>query len=236
MSYFLSPKKITEGNICSFSRDEAGHILLSRRLKIGERFHLQDPVGERYLVELVAVDKRSLSVKPLEQVLVPQELPYRLVLYQAYVAEKALDIILQKATELGVAEIVLYNAKNTASRLRAEQFSQKAMRWNKILWEAAKQCDRGRVPILNFQETTEQALRHSAQCDYMVVLNASGKRLDPELFNGKIANVGVVVGPEGGFTADELQTMMNLKNTVCISVAPFMLRDRKPVEPTHCRR
>ncbi len=224
MSYFLSPEKITINGQLSFSGDEADHILLSRRLKTGERFYLQDPAGQRFLVELVASDKKSLTVRALKQIPVPQELPYVLVLYQALVAEKAWDFILQKETELGVSEIVLFNAKNTATKLRKEQFQQKLPRWNKILWEAAKQCDRAKIPTLQYVENLEGVLVQSVECGQLLVLDSTGTRLHAGMYDSPLSKIGIVVGPEGGFAEDEVQSLTKQKNSRCVSVAPFVLR------------
>src|SRR4051812_24429664 len=101
MSYFFSSEKLETGKTANVSGEEARHILLSRRAKKGEKVLLQDLSGKRFETEILSADKKSLSVLVGEEVPAPKEPDTEIILLLALVQEKALDVILQKATELG---------------------------------------------------------------------------------------------------------------------------------------
>ena len=122
MPYFLASENLEIGKELTLTGDEARHILLSHRIKIGEQIKLQGPNGKRFLCEVAATDKKSLTIVIVSSLTVPNEPSVQLILFQAIVSEKALDFIFQKATELGVAKIVLFNSKNTAAKLSADLF------------------------------------------------------------------------------------------------------------------
>ncbi len=164
MSYFLSAQPLRLGQPAILTGPEAGHVLLSRRIKKGQAIVLQDSTPARYLCQVTAISKRQLTVLPEQVISIPPELPRQIVLFQAFVAEKALDFILQKSTELGASKVVLFNAQNTATRLTSEMVAQKNERWQKILWEAAKQCDRGYVPELAFVPNVDELMALAGAC------------------------------------------------------------------------
>src|SRR5258708_49307 len=150
MAYFLSDKNLQTDQSFAVEGEEARHILLSHRVKKGERIKLQGPNNKRFLCEVTDARKDRLAVKVLQAVFVPAEPSLKLSLFQAKISENALDFILQKSTELGVSRIVLFNSANVATKLSKDQYDGKSERWNKILWEAAKQCERIGPPGLEF--------------------------------------------------------------------------------------
>jgi len=225
MSYFLSNQKLHVNQSLELDGEEARHILLSRRMKVGEQIVLQEAGGKRFLCEFVSATKRSLSLQTISEIEIPKELPTKMYLFQSIVSEKALDFIFQKATELGAAGILLFNSQNTPVKLSTDQFISKSERWNKILWEAAKQCDRGQIPELLFYPNLTELLKEAGKVDNIFILDASGSNLKSSILNLKSASaMALAVGPEGGFTELELEQLQSLPNSTTISISPFTLR------------
>ena len=221
MSYFLSGEKLILGREIVLKGPEALHILLSRRVKLGEILQLQDQGQKRFACEVVSIVKKELVVKVVKPLEIPLELSAAITLYQSMVSEKALDFILQKTTELGILNIFLFNSERTATKMTLEQFAKKYERWEKILWESAKQCDRSVIPKLSFLPDLQKVLDQTSEQSTVYILDASGVRLES---GKKDLKVSLAVGPEGGFTQNELEQLKTIPNSKTVSISPFTLR------------
>ena len=226
MGYFLSGQLLAQGQEIELTGEEARHILLSRRMKPGETFELQGAGEKRYLAEILAVLKKSLKVKIIEPISPPPEPSVQITLLQSFVNEKALDFIFQKSTELGAHKIILFNSQNTATKLSSDVFAKKIGRWQKILWEAAKQSDRVRPPLLEYLTDLSAVQKFLAGCKRFFLCDIAGK--DPKSQILKLQSppgpVGLVIGPEGGFTREEIKKLTVLPNCLPISLGPVLLR------------
>jgi len=210
MSYFLSEVSLRQGDTVTLEGEEARHLLGSRRMHAGERFALQDPQGNRFRVELVAQDRRRATVTVLEPV-TPPSMPERAVcLLQAAVKERSAEWIIQKGTELGLAEIAFFLSANSTVALKQMRAEKNMARWERIAWEACKQCDRQFPPALTFLETLDDALAHPDRATPGWLLNQEGTPLSTALLGDLPARspVRVMVGPEGGFTGEEVSRMI----------------------------
>ncbi len=222
MPYFLSHKNLSVGDLVEVGGEEARHILLAHRVKKGEKIKLQGPDRERYLVEIKDVNRNSLKALPLEKLLLPGEPNISMTLFQSMVSEKALDFIFQKGTELGLNKIILFNSANTATKLSAENFKKKQGRWNKILIEAAKQSERAVWPSLGFEKNIDDVLVAIGKIDKIFLADIGGNKIS--VINPLPPTLGLLVGPEGGFTPEEIKTLQTLKNLETINLGPILLR------------
>ncbi len=221
MPYFFSDENLEIEKIVSPAADEMRHVLLSHRVQVGEKIKLQGQDKKRFLCEVIKIGKNVLNLKCITELQLPQEPQTDLALYQAVVGEKALDFILQKGTELGLKKIILFNAKNSATKLSQEKFLAKKARWQKILIEAAKQSERGVWPELSFVATVEELKKQFSSAPLLCLTDISGGRLSTEV-KGK--DIGIIVGPEGGFTTDELAEFKTMSNVVVLGLGSILLR------------
>lgn len=221
MSYFKSATPLVIGKKTHLEGAEAWHILKSRRVHIGEKINLQDPTGERFLVEVVIVGKADLVVLPLQKITPPPESPLAITLFQAAVKEKSLDTILQKTTELGVAQIAIWNSKHSPEKINAK-FKQKIIRWQKIVDEACKQSNRQATPSIALFDSIDDAVATANRYDAIVVFDLSGTETMEKI--KKCARMGVVIGPEGGLDSAELAALKNLPQVKVIKIGPRILR------------
>jgi len=125
-------------------------------------------------------------------------------LYQCLPKSDKFDFVIQKAVELGVSEIVPVISKRCVSRPDEKAISSKLARWNKIAYEAAKQCGRGRVvsvrDVISFKNAV--GAFNSANL-HILFYECGGKRLN-ELISPNVSEISVLIGPEGGFEASEV--------------------------------
>ncbi len=221
MSYFLTNQKILPGQVAELSDEEAVHILLSRRIKKGESFNLQGAGEERFVVEILKAERKSLTVKVLKKIQTPPEPEVKITLFQSVVSEKALDFIFQKSTELMAHKIILFNSQNTATKITPEVFKKKYERWNKILWEAAKQSDRVCPPTLEYLKALDDVILSAGNFEQIYLCDIAGGKLN---VRGKMPDVAIIIGPEGGFTQKEVNQIQSLPSCKTLSLGPIFLR------------
>ncbi|MDR3642788.1 MAG: RsmE family RNA methyltransferase [Candidatus Doudnabacteria bacterium] len=224
MSYFFCAENLSVGQVAGLSGEEARHILLSRRTKPGEQINLQDPRRQRFAAEVMVSDKKSVKVKVLKVLPVPDESPVFLTLFLAVVSEAALDFVLQKGTELGLGRLILFNSENTGTRLSADNFKKKLPRWEKIVKEAAKQSDRAVWPQIEFFPSIREVGHKLAEYDKIILFDITGRGFSrPEGYRN-IKSLALIIGPEGGLTGGEIALFRSPSRAETVSLGPILLR------------
>lgn len=223
MSYFLSDKPLKAGEIVELTGEEARHILLSRRVEIGEIIKIQGPDAKRFMAEVILIERKSLSIQALEEIAIPDESPLSITIFQALIKEQPLDFIIQKATELGVDKLILFNSQNSVDRFK--DIEKKLGRWQKIGDEASKQSNRGRAVLIEYLDDESKVPKISANLDHIFLLEPSAKeKFSTWKPNFQVKKIGILVGPEGGFTENEVAEFLKIKNLTPISMGPRILR------------
>lgn len=201
MGYFLYDQALQIETPALLRGEEAVHLLGARRIKLGEEIELQDPSGCRFLCRVLSRGRKEVELLPFSELSPPPEPKFRLVLHQAMVKEKALDFILQKATELGAAKIHLFESEHSQRLPEGKELERKTDRWQKILWEACKQSGRAQPPELALGEACP--LKTSFEQDRFVFDPYQEGPGWPGLKPAGGAHL--ILGPEAGFTPEELQ-------------------------------
>ncbi len=231
MSYFLSETPLKTGKVFELTDTEARHILLSRRIRAGEIVELQDPHDKRFQCRVINTDKKSLTVEPLKEIETPKESRLRITIFQALIKEQPLDFIIQKSTELGVNNIVLFNSKN--GTIRYKEIDKKIIRWKKISEEAAKQSGRVKPISIEYLSDTEKIEVLADALDHLFLLEPTPKadkfiaektKFSTWKFNSQVTRIGILIGPEGGFTLEEVARFLKIKNITAISMGHRILR------------
>ncbi len=196
----ISPKP---GDRITLSEEDSRHAALSLRLKRGDALTLCDGAGVDY--ECLAVDFGSaVTVEVVSSAPSGCEPPYRAVVFRAEVKGDKFDTVVQKAVELGASAIVPFVSSRCVSRPDPRDAEKKRKRRGKIALEAAKQCGRGIVPAVGATLTFEEATAEAAKCDLPLFCWEEATAPIKDHIRGKSpATVAVVIGPEGGFSADE---------------------------------
>lgn len=219
MTYFLSTQALRVGEIAELTGGEAHHAAGTRRLRPGETFALQAPDGTRFRVAAEGGGPRLLRVKVLEEIPVPPLPAVQVTLIQAAVKAKAMEWILQKAAELGVARIVCFPGEHSAVALKELRHDVERGRWEKILWEACKQCDRQFPPALQVAEDLTRAIAWAGAASRSWLFHpgagegaaafrgAAGGFRETEAKAGDAGkpSARLLIGPEGGLTSEELR-------------------------------
>lgn len=199
--------KDTNLDTFELSSEDSYHIIKVMRNKIGDKVEVVID-KKLYICEITDLND-PVIVKRLEEVECDSELPCYITIAQSLVKEQKMDLILQKCCELGVSEIIPVNTTRSIVKLDKKE-NKKAMRWNKILKEASEQSKRVVIPTLN----DIMDIKDLAKLDYDLKILCTVNELSMSLkqvlskdLNG--LKILLVIGPEGGFTDKEEQTLID---------------------------
>lgn len=206
--FFVSPDDITE-NTVTIIGDDVNHIKNVLRMKTGEKFVANDGNGGSYYCAVSEISDSMIVADILEGQLSSTELPVKLVLFQGLPKADKMELIIQKAVELGVSEIVPVEMTRCVVKLDEKKKKSKLSRWQAISESAAKQSGRMLIPeihdVLSYKNALEYAKNFDVifvpyECaDSMAALKDKLNRIKPGM------TVGIFIGPEGGFEKEEIE-------------------------------
>ncbi len=206
--FFTEPQNVSGGELFIF--EDAKHIERVLRMKCGDRLMVFDGTGFEYTAELTAVEKTRCTAKIIEKKLSLSEPKVKISLFQALPKAGKMESIVQKAVELGVFEVIPVQTERCVVTLRGKDAGlEKAKRWNKVSVEAVKQCGRGLVPRVHEPVSFCDAVSQLCKTDLPIMpyeaLGHEGRGGLGELLreNPDCGHIGIMVGPEGGFSDSE---------------------------------
>jgi 16S rRNA (uracil1498-N3)-methyltransferase len=202
------------------------HLRSSLRVVSGEELTLAVPSRCRYRVRVDHVDARLLTGTVLDRLAAPTRLPPPLVLAQAILKGERMDWVIQKSTELGIAAIIPLVTRRGVVRPRKEGSSGQQERWHRIALEAAQQSERWDIPSISVATDAECLFEDPSQASLRLILSerTNGDGLQTvDLSTNAQAPIIVAVGPEGGWTGNELDHARRFGFTP-VSLGPRILR------------
>lgn len=207
--FFTEPENIS-GNTAVILED-AAHITKVLRMAVGDEILIFDGGGSEYTARLTALGTDRCEAEIISSEVSRQEPSVRVTIYQGLPKTGKMESIIQKSVELGAYSIVPVAMDRCVSRLDGGKKEQeKLKRWNKVAVEAAKQCGRGILPKveppLSFTEAVER-LRETevAIMPYEELGHMGVSSLKNVLQSSDAAEIGVIIGPEGGFSDKEAE-------------------------------
>ena len=207
MPRFYVPQLRIEKGMLRVEGEEVRHIRRVLRLKPGDEITVFDGAAREY--EGKIVEEGPSSVVILIQNMLPSkaESSLEIILAQGLLKGEKMDYVIQKATELGVKEIVPFVSSRSIPQLDKQRKIKRHQRWEKIAVEASKQCGRGVIPKIEaLQDYCEIIQRVSPDLLRLILWEREGARLREVLTNFKEkTKVFFMVGPEGGFNQEEVE-------------------------------
>ena len=210
--FYVSADQLAEKEVF-ISGGDVNHIKNVLRLEVGDWIVACDGNGTDYVsrIQSICSDEVVASIEKVQPT--GTELPVRITLFQGMPKKDKLELIIQKAVELGACEIVPVMTKRTVVKLSEEKKINKRLeRWQSIAYAAAKQCDRGIIPTVHKPVSYEEALAMADQLDYNVIsyelqtgMEEARKIVDQAC---KQRSLGIFIGPEGGFEPEEVERAM----------------------------
>lgn len=227
--FFVDKDNVSGTTIIIDDKDDLNHALKVLRLKDGERIIVSDSEGTDYICVVDGRDEEQeilkLSVEEVKED--NHELPSKVVLFQCLPKSEKMELIIQKAVELGVSDIVPVASKNCVVKLDDKKAASKTKRWQLIAENAAKQSKRSIVPIVHEQVSFKDAVSMCEECTVSIIPyeNEDGLTGTCEAIVSFLPgnSIGVMVGPEGGF--DPLEAAMAKRHGIRpISLGKRILR------------
>jgi 16S rRNA (uracil1498-N3)-methyltransferase len=227
MPRFYLNKTAAPGADTVITGSDAKHIRNVLRVKPGDALCLFDDAGFEYRAEVTGIAPGRVAVTIKERFRSKTESPIGIVLALAMLKDRKFDEIIRQVTELGVAAFIPFTAHRSVSRPDLERLSARTHCWKKIAAEALKQCGRSRAPDIHAVATFEEMLIHTRDCDKKIIFwknrtaSAETNRLD--IREKSIRTVAVAIGPEGGFTDQEVEQAESAGFTTA-SLGPRILK------------
>jgi 16S rRNA (uracil1498-N3)-methyltransferase len=195
------------------------------RAKPGEEIRVFDRSGWEYSARFVSADRRCASLVILGKKLVSTESSLKLILGQALLKAEKMEMVIQKAVELGASEIYPFTCERVVPIPHSNREVSRIERWKKIALEASRQCGRTAIVDVGMSLTFEEVLAKRKSVDLGLILSSKAEmpfsRLAQEI--QRPGGVLVLVGPEGGFS-DREAAMAIEQGFVPVSLGPRTLR------------
>ena len=209
--FFIEESQV-DGNLIRIAGEDVNHIKNVLRMKKGERVLLSNRRGLEYECELEDLEgNRGISARILDIHGVESELCERIILFQGLPKGDKMELVIQKAVELGASEIVPVKMKRCVVKLDDKKAKKKLERWNAIALGEAKQSKRGVIPEVSRVLTFEEAVKRAEGLSVLLVPYeaAEGMEYSRKLIRktkGK-DSIGIFIGPEGGFEPSEIERL-----------------------------
>lgn len=224
--FFISSKDVNKDTISISDKENYHHIAKVMRAKTGENLLLVDENRIQYNVVIKNIDSQSITTKVVETKKSENYLKLNLVLMQSVLKTEAQSLVIQKATELGVKKIIPFISDNSV--IKHDVACQKTSKWQKIANEAVKQCERVDFPIVSKTHTYKEIVEDK-DCNIKIacVERANTESLKACLQKINLtpkSQIAVIIGPEGGFSAKELNMLEENKEIHKVSLGKLILR------------
>ncbi|WP_115528628.1 MULTISPECIES: 16S rRNA (uracil(1498)-N(3))-methyltransferase [Xanthomonas] len=187
--------------------ESANHLLRVLRLREGDACILFNGDGSDYHARITVAGKREARALVERAEALSNESPLRITLLQGIARGEKMDLILQKATELGVAAIVPVNAERTEVKLDAARMEKRVAHWRSVVVSACEQSGRARVPTVAAPLGLQEAAQASDPQARRLTLDPQGEHRLSTLSADVEQGLIVAIGPEGGWSPRDRATL-----------------------------
>lgn len=212
MYHFFVEEEQVNGENAYIKGSDVNHIVNVLRMRVGEELLISVKGDWDYLCKIEKTNSDRVDLKVLES-MEQRELPVKITLLQGIPKSDKLEMIIQKAVELGVSEIIPVKTKRVVVKIDEKKADAKVNRWNAVAESAAKQSKRSIIPKVCEPMSIDNALEIVK--DFGVKLipyeNADGIDKTRKILDSmdKTRNIAVFIGPEGGFEETEVERIKN---------------------------
>ena len=207
MARFYVPQPRIEKGMLKVEGEEVKHIRKVLRLRGGDEITVFDGLGKEFEGTIVEEGLSSVVIRVKSVYSSKRDSPLEVTLAQSLLKGEKMDYLIQKATELGVQEIIPFLSSRSVPLLEKLGRLKRHHRWERIAIEASKQCGRGVVPKIEFlQDYSEMLPKASPNALRLILWEREGTKLKEILERSEERKkVFFIIGPEGGFSQEELE-------------------------------
>lgn len=212
--FFVRDNQVNNNKITILG-DDVNHIANVLRMKVGDEIQIcNTDTTDNYNAELMEFSKNSIICNVVEKIVSKAESDINLKIFQGIPKSDKMELIIQKSTELGVKAFVPVDMERCISKINGKDEKKKLERWQKISEVAAKQSGRDIIPkvesVINIKQLSEQVSKYDMVIvPYERAEGYSFKDAIEELKtkNNTHLNIGIVIGPEGGYELSEVKIL-----------------------------
>ena len=209
--FFVGTDQISDKDIVITGTD-VNHIRNVLRMTPGEEVTVSDGQGMDYFCRIAELTKEEVRRDIVDSWHSFVELPAKIYLFQGLPKSDKMEMIIQKAVELGVYEVIPVSTARAVVKLDAKKEASKQKRWQTIAESAAKQSKRMVIPQIHSVMKFSEAVNYAGELDIRFIPYelaedmAHTKKLFEQIEPGQ--SIGIFIGPEGGFTPEEIELAM----------------------------
>lgn len=222
--YFIEDHQL-KPNMITIVGDDVHHIRRVMRYQEGTPLICVDGKGHDYLVEIAKITDAAVHCKIIKVMPSKGETKLQIALAQALPKGDKWEWILQKGTELGVAQFYPFLSERTVVKIHSEKVDKKLSRWQRIVKEAAEQAERGIIPKVHHPVKWDSLLSIIQQWENVwIAYERGGKPFRSCLEQQKEDQQALlIVGPEGGFSPNEIEEAVQA-GAEPVTLGPRILR------------
>ena len=205
MYHFFAEHENIHDSYIDIVGSDVNHIKNVLRFKEGDKLLISSGDNVDYECSIASMSDEYIRADILSKDEQGKELPSRIILFQGLPKADKMELVIQKCIEIGVDSIVPVKTEHTVVKLDGKE-EKKISRWNKIAESAAKQCGRGKIPVVENVMTFKQAVEKAKSLDMAIIPYEKEEKntLKAVTKEFKGTSIGVFIGPEGGFSSDEI--------------------------------
>ena len=212
MQHFFADRSWVQGDKIRLEGSDVNHMKNVLRMKEGEEVQVSDGTGNAYLCQIEGYEGDQAVLKIREKTEKDTELPSKIWLFQGLPKGDKMELIIQKAVELGAYSVVPVETKRCVVKLDEKKAAKKTARWQQIAESAAKQSKRMLIPEVKKAMSWKEAIAFAKELDVLLIPYelAKGMKETREILAAiePGQSVGIFIGPEGGFEEEEVQAAM----------------------------
>ena len=209
------------GSPCELDDNAANHVGRVLRMQPGHQLRLFNGDGKDYTATITEAGKKNVTVTIESAEANATESPLTIVLGQTLSKGDRMDYAVQKAVEMGVTTIAPLTTERSDVKLKGDREEKRLRHWQQVAISAAEQCGRAKVPNILPVMTVAEWLQYSQTFDLRLVLHHRTEHSLNTL--EKPASVALMIGPEGGLSADEI-ALAEQNGFLPVALGPRVLR------------
>ena len=210
--FFVESTQIC-GDTIAIEGSDLNHMKNVLRIKPGEQVEISDGSSNRYICEVDEYEQDAARLHICDKIQDDVELPSKIYLFQGLPKADKMELIIQKAVELGAYEIIPVETKRCVVKLDGKKAAKKVERWQQIAESAAKQSKRMLIPNVHQVLSFKEALKYAESMDIRLIPYelAKGMQETKEILAAieQGQSIGIFIGPEGGFEEKEVEAAIS---------------------------
>lgn len=228
MSTFYVKNSDVCGDTIYITGEDVNHIKNVLRYKINDNIEICNESGIKYLCKISNMEKEKIEAKINSISQETTEANTNVTLFQGLPKSDKMDFIIQKNTELGIKSIFPIITDRVIVKMDEKNEEKKQTRWQKIAKEAATQSGRQIIPSIEKSDNLKNIIEKLSKYDIVIVPYECEKEKNIKnvlkSLKSKPQNIAIVIGPEGGFSVEDINALKKLENIQIVSLGSRILR------------